>query len=182
MSYLDDYVARITNDVGLTSTDYYKNMQQDIVDNLFEDSPTLVVNGKLNGESLSFRVSSFFNRKTLTINPDSYQKVIFKDINQVINIGDILEFNNYAWICTETNTTPLSSSCLVSRTNNILKFYSLTPPSSPNTITNDPYSIPCIVGKSSINLDINKFLSIPADEYIVTLPNNADSRKINENN
>jgi len=166
MSYLDDYIARI-NDIGATSSDYYKNMQQDIVNNGFEDSPTLVT-GKLNGVDLSFRVSSFFNRKTLTMNPDSYQKVIFKDIQQIINIGDILEFNNLVWICTETTTSTLACSCLVTQSNNVLKFYS-------NSVLS---TVPCFVGKGNISLSIDKFISLASDEYIISCPNTADSLKI----
>ena len=166
MSYLDDYIARI-NDIGATSSDYYKNMQQDIVNNGFEDSPTLV-DGKLNGFNLRFRVSAFFNRKTLTMNPDSYQKVIFKDIQQVIKIGDILEFNNLIWICTETTTSTVACSCLVTRSNNTLKFYS-------NSVLS---TIPCFVGKGNISLSIDKFISLASDEYIISCPNTVDSLKI----
>jgi len=180
MSYLDDYVSRI-NDIGLTPSDYYKNMQQDIVDNGFEDSPTIVLDGKLNGVRLSFRVSSFFNRKTLTVNPDSYQKVIFKDIHQSINIGDILEFNNFVWICYETSTTELACSCLASRTNNSLLFYPPTSLTNPNENTL-LCEIPAIIGKGSINLSVDKFISLASDEYMITCPNNIDSSKIDETN
>jgi len=169
MSYLDDYIARI-NDIGATSSDYYKNMQQDIVNNGFEDSPTLVT-GKLNGVNLRFRVSAFFNRKTLTMNPDSYQKVIFKDIQQAINIGDILEFNDLVWICTETTTSTLACSCLVTRSNNVLKFYS-------NSVLS---TVPCFVGKGNISLSIDKFISLASDEYIISCPNTADSSNIDLN-
>ena len=62
--------------------------------------------------------------------------------------------------------------------NNTLKFYSSIPPSSPNPITNEPYQIPCIVGKGNINLSVDKFISLASDEYIVSCPNTVDSLKI----
>jgi len=151
----------------------YKDDSQALADDEFDNASTLV-NGKLNGVNLTYRVSSFFNRKTLTMNPDSYQKVIFKDANQVIKIGDIFEFGNYVWICTETNTTPTSCSCLVSRTNNSLLFY---PPTNPNenTLLCD---IPCIIGKGNINLSVDKFISLASDEYIITIPSSTDGLSI----
>jgi len=177
MSYLDDYVARISN-IGLTSSDYYKNIQQDIVNNGFEDAPTLV-DGLLNGISLSFRVCSYFNSKSLSINPDMYQKVIFKDILQVVDIGDIFEFNNSKWICTGTDTSPLSNSCYIQKSTSTLKFYPST--SNQSSDLSGLIEIPAIIGKGNIGLDTNKFMSLPADENIVQCANTVDSLKITEN-
>lgn len=166
--YISDYISRI-KETGNTSVDYFINVQQAKLNDEFINSPTIVT-GKLNGVSLTFRVCSYFNRKTLTINPDSYQKVIFQDIKQIIKIGDAFEFNGYNWLCSETNTTPLSSSCLVERCNYIIKYYN-----SKSLLINTP----CIT-KSQASLGINetKVMIMGNSKLSVKLPNNKNTIEI----
>jgi len=104
-------------------------------------------------------------------------------ISDIVNTGDVITWNNIDWITIskDNKTIDNCNKVYIQKSNNNLLFYSLTPPQSPSPITNDPYQIPCIVGKGNISLDTNKFLSIPADENLVVCPNNIDSSKIDEN-
>ena len=88
--------------------------------------------------------------------------------------GSIVEWGEDKWIITtDIDDLKAYKSASMVKSNNTLKFYS----SSSQTL----YQIPCIIGKSSISLETNKFLSIPADENLVVCPNNIDSSKIDEN-
>jgi len=88
--------------------------------------------------------------------------------------GSIVEWGEDKWIITtDIDDLKAYKSASMVKSNNTLKFYS----SSSSTL----YQIPCIIGKSSISLETNKFLSIPADENLVVCPNNIDSSKIDEN-
>jgi len=108
------------------------------------------------------------------VSPLSEDKEMVKIVSRLecnMNTGSIVLHEGKTFIVvSKINDNSAYKYANMHQSNNTLLFYSLTTPQSPSPITNDPYSIPCIVGKSSINLDINKFLSIPADEYICTLP------------
>jgi len=110
------------------------------------------------------------------LNEGKYDKKIHMPIETVVNTGSIIEWENDKWIIVSNidNLQAYKTASMV-KSNNTLKFYS-------NNI-NDAilYSTPCIIGKGNISLDENKFLSIPADEYVIVIPSNTDTLKINLN-
>jgi len=154
-----------------TPADFYKEGFDEWVNREFENATT-VKTVKHNGTDVVVRVVGKFNTETLSRQNDNYQKIIFKNRDYVVSIGDEFEFNNSKWICTDVTYTPLTKSCTVTKCNNTLELYK-------NHIL---YKIPCIVeDKSKIDNAITKYLLILDDEIIVRVPNNATTQLININ-
>jgi len=107
------------------------------------------------------------------LNEGKYDKKIHMPIETVVNTGSIVEGEGSKWIVVSNidNLQAYKTASMI-KSNNTLKFY------DENLIL---YDVPCIVGKGNINLEENKFLSIPADEYVVAIPNTVDTLKIDEN-
>ncbi|MCK9576063.1 MAG: hypothetical protein M0R51_09065 [Clostridia bacterium] len=107
------------------------------------------------------------------LNDGKYDKKIHMPIESIVNTGSIVEWESNYWIIV-SNIDDIGAykSASMIKCNNTLNFY------DENSIL---YEIPCIVGKGNVGLDENKFLSIPADENIVTCPNTTNSLKIDEN-
>ncbi len=163
--------------VSSTPSEYWKDSFQALVDEQFENSPTIKTVTH-NGTAITVRVVGKFNGETLTRNNDDYQKIIFSDYDYVVSIGDLFVFDSLTYLCTGITSNTVSKSCSVQLCNNTLSFYSPTSLTDSTPILNQ---IHCIIGKASISQDENKFISLPADENIVTLANTADSLKITEN-
>ena len=167
------YETRMTID-GNTERDNQINTIKNSVLNNFANSPSYFLTLR-NGIEQGFNI---VEENEIIKNPNK-KRVICKP-DETIIVGDIIEFDNSNWICTENDTT--SEICdigIISMCNNTLLFYPSQ--SNENQISNDLIEIPCIVGKGNINLDTNKFLSIPADENLIICPNNSNSSYINEN-
>ena len=167
------YETRMTID-GNTERDNQINTIKNSVLNNFANSPSYFLTLR-NGIEQGFNI---VEENEIIKNPNK-KRVICKP-DETIIVGDIIEFDNSNWICTENDTT--SEICdigIISKSNNTLLFYPSQ--SNENPISNDLIEIPCIVGKGNINLDTNKFLSIPADENLIICPNNSNSSYINEN-
>ena len=137
--------------VSSTPSEYWKDSFQALVDSKFEDSPTIktVLH---NGTSIVVRVVGKFNKETLSRKNDDYQKIIFKDYDYVVSVGDLFVFDNSTWLCTDVGSTVVSKSCTVQKCNNVLEFYS--------TADSNLYSIPIIItNKIIIDDEENKYLT-----------------------
>jgi hypothetical protein len=137
--------------VSSTPSDYWKDSFQALVDSEFENSPTIktVLH---NGTSIVVRVVGKFNKETLSRKNDDYQKIIFKDYDYVVSVGDLFVFDNSTWLCTDVGSTVVSKSCTVQKCNNVLEFYS--------TVDSSLYSIPIIItNKIIIDDEENKYLT-----------------------
>ena len=133
------------------------------------------------------------NKKTITVNEVSYvvtiqdgsaldndieDKIILSKISDEFNIGDIISWDNKTWLIywKEIKTIKNCNRIKMQECNNILKYYK-------DYIL---YESPCIMSNSSIskgNIKANesKFITLAADEYIVTCSNNVDNSHIDEN-
>jgi len=107
------------------------------------------------------------------LNEGKYDKKIHMPIETVVDTGSIVEWEGNKWIIISNidNLQAYKTASMI-KSNNTLKFY------DKNSIL---YEIPCIVGKGNLSLEENKFLSIPADEYVVAIPNTVDTLNIDEN-
>ena len=113
------------------------------------------------------------------ISKSENKKRILGKPNETFGIGEIVVWDSANWIITGIDSNKqIQYKGSIEKSNNTLKFYSSIPPSSPNPITNEPYQIPCFIGKGNINLSVDKFISLASDEYIVSCPNTVDSLKI----
>lgn len=155
---------------GSTERDIQINSMKSSVLNDFANSPSYFVVLK-NGVEQGFNV---LEESIITKNPNKKRLICKPD--ETIIVGDIINFNSSKWICTDNDiTSEIYDIGIITRCNNTLKFY----PSSTNSNENSLLiEVPCIVGKGSLNLDENKFMSIPADENVVRCANTVDSLKI----
>lgn len=169
------YESRMTID-GLTEKEVQVNSMKNSVLNNFDNSPSfeqVLINGieqdvNIVEESV---LSTNSNKKKIICKPD-----------ETISVGDIVVFNNDEWICTESDTTSeIYDVGIISVCTNTLKFYPSSTNPNENQILSGLIEIPCIVSKGSLGLDVNKFMSLPADEYIVTCAENDKSSYITEN-
>jgi len=148
-----------------TPSDIYKDEFQELVNAEYENTTTLktVLH---NGNSITVRVVGKFNTETLSRQNENYQKIIFKTPDYVVNVGDIFEFDNAKWICTDISSTVVSKSCTVTKANNELKVYK-------NSIL---YKVPCIVEDVtrlySMGTDENKYIIQPSTDIIIRVPHN----------
>ena len=167
------YETRMTID-GYTERDVQINTIKNSVLNNFANSPSYFLTLR-NGVEQGFNI---VEENEIIKNPNKKRVICRPD--ETIIVGDIIEFDNSNWICTENDTTSeIYDIGIISRCNNTLLFYPSQ--SNENQISNELIEIPCIVGKGNINLENNKYLSIPSDENLVTCPNNIDSSYIDEN-
>lgn len=148
-----------------TPSDIYKDEFQELINAEYENTTTLktVLH---NGNSISVRVIGKFNAETLSRQNENYQKIIFKIPDYVVNIGDIFEFDNAKWICTDISSTAVSKSCTITKANNEIKVYK-------NSIL---YKVPCIVEDItrlySMGIDETKYIIQPSTNIVVRVPNN----------
>lgn len=158
--------------VSSTPSEYWQESMQALIDDQFENAPN-VLTIKWNGTDSVVRVTSKVLETNLSRDKDKYRQVIFKDVDIIPTVGDIGIFQGYTWICTQTDNLSIGQkSCTVEQCNNVLKFY------DQNSIL---YEIPCIVGKGSLGLETNKFMSLASDENIVQCSNTVNSLKIDLN-
>jgi hypothetical protein len=148
-----------------TPSDIYKDEFQELVNAEYENTTTLktVLH---NGNSITVRVVGKFNAETLSRQNGNYQKIIFRTPDYVVHVGDIFEFDNAKWICTDISSTVVSKSCTVTKANNEIKVYK-------NSIL---YKVPCIVEDAirlySMGIDENKYIIQPSTDIIIRVPNN----------
>lgn len=148
-----------------TPSDIYKDEFQELVNAEYENTTTLktVLH---NGNSITVRVVDKFNAETLSRQNENYQKIIFRTPDYVVSVGDIFEFDNAKWICTDISSTVVSKSCTVTKANNEIKVYK-------NSIL---YKVPCIVEDVtrlySMGTDENKYIIQPSTDIIIRVPNN----------
>jgi len=113
------------------------------------------------------------------LNRDKVDNIIHMPIEAVANTGSIVEWENDKWIIVSNiNDLQAYKTASMIKSNNTLKFYS----NNINDSTlNTLYQIPCVVGKGNIGLDVNKFMSLASDEYLIVCPSSVDSLKIDLN-
>jgi hypothetical protein len=157
-----------------TPSDIYKDEFQELVNAEYENTTTLktVLH---NGNSITVRVVGKFNTETLSRQNENYQKIIFRTPDYVVSVGDIFEFDNAKWICTDISSTVVSKSCTVTKANNEIKVYK-------NSIL---YKVPCIVEDAirlySMGIDTNKYIVEPNTNVVVRVANNAITSLIARN-
>lgn len=162
--------------ISSTPTDYFLELQQDINDNTFEmsvDYNTVKVKNRSTGvyTDLGVRVLSVYNDNS-SIN-DDFKKIVFKEINYNIKLGDIFEFDNFRWMVISTNAKKTAQSyCSVQRCNTQLRFTASTPITS-NIISIDGIATNIIGGN-----DESPIIVLPVGSIEVRIPNDDNAKKI----
>ena len=164
MTWWNDYQARR----GLDRKTLYVNNMKNTISTEFKNSTSYNL-VKINNVDRDVRI---VEESSIIKNPNKKRLLCYPD--ETISVGNIVLWNSENWICTETDTTSeVSDVGLISRCNNVLKFYDKN--------QNILYNIPCIIQNSNIKLDNDKFMFLPADEHILICSNNADSSNIDLN-
>jgi len=154
-----------------TPSDIYKDEFQELVNAEYENTTTLKTILH-NGNSIIVRVVGKFNTETLSRQNENYQKIIFKTPDYVVSVGDIFEFDNAKWICTDISSTVVSKSCTVTKANNELEVYK-------NSIL---YKLPYVIENGSnlsgLSVSENRYLVVPDGVLYIKVPNNSISQLI----
>lgn len=166
MTWWTDYQARR----GGSRKDLYNDNIKNVISTNFKSSTSynLVTINSINRDVRIVEENSVLknpNKKRLLCKPD-----------ETINTGDLVEFNNSKWLCTEEdNNSPIYGIGLISKCNSVLNIDKV------NIVT----QIPCIV-ETGINLyklgtDDTKFISEPLTTIIARVQNNNITSQIKRN-
>lgn len=153
---------------------------QELINQQFENASNIYTIKKLNNstglyEDIIVRLDTPFELKQLSSRADDFRKVIFKDNSITTLIGDLYQFNNSYWICTDAGIieTP-TNSCIIQRCTNTLNLYQNG---------NLPQSVPCIISKTiSLKNNENQYITTIDNEFYLTVSNNSITQQINVNN
>ena len=163
MTWWTDYQARRGQDRKTLFTDNMKNL----VSTEFENSTSYEL-VKISGIDRKTRI---VEESSIIKNPNRKRLLCFPD--EIISIGEIVEFDNSNWICVNGDTTSkISDVGIIERCNNTLQFYDST---------SILHSIPCIISKGSISLDEQKIISTLDSEIAVQISNTSITRQIGMN-
>lgn len=102
-------------------------------------------------------------KDTEKVSLDGVKRIVFKDLNFVSGVGDLVKFDNEEWLVTSTNNIDIIKSCVVTQVNNHISFYK----------TQIPLTIPCIIqtnGANYLGMDDNKFIASPSGKYACICP------------
>lgn len=163
---------------------YYKNSLQERLDDgsfeLASNYKSITVLDRCNflTSTVGVRLVKVSTPNRDTALRDDYFKVLFKDFNTTIDLGDLFEFDNYRWLVTDISSkgTP-TLSCMIRRCNAKLKFVRTNNDVLPSP-TNTIISLDCVVDKKIYSVKEDRYYAIPNDELRVKVPNCGDSRKI----
>jgi len=102
MSYFNNYLLR-TSVEGTTTQQQDEYWLQQKVNEVFPYSPDIYT-VTYKGTPVTVRL---FNEKAaggLTHIKDDFRRVLFQNIQQVVNLGDYITFGGFDWLCTDTNS------------------------------------------------------------------------------
>lgn len=195
MSYLDDYNLAFHN-TALPSTplfnaqsstpvniltNYFKSNLQAIVNSRFEDCSNYYVVSHKNTitgiwTDVGVRLDKPYDMKNMFAIKDDYFKVTFKNFDYGVSLGDMFEFGNHMWMVIDTgNINTTTTSVFIQRCNTVLKFTetSATPLHTHSIVV---YGISSRYIMNSLNS--TQFITLPDNQVEVSMPNDANSRKI----
>ena len=109
-------------------TDYHEEMQEFVDDMFYDSSDWYTIQEETSFASgvyseLDVRVNHVVNTSTGLNQGDDWKKLIFKDIDKVVRIGAMFQFDNNYWVTVNTgNKSNLTSTCTLRRCNNTLRW------------------------------------------------------------
>jgi len=124
--------------------DYYDETQAFIDDMFYDSSDWYTIQEETffaSGEyvDLDVRINRVINPSTGANRGNDWKLLLFKDISKSIPLGSYFIFEDNYWIAVNTeDTVDLTSTCIVRRCNNTLRWYDVE--------TGAKYSYPCVLG------------------------------------
>lgn len=164
------YDARI-DFYGSNRKERFINTTQDYINNLFNDSLSTYEIYLNNSEETDLAV--IISKDTADITLES--KTIILQLDKQIKIGDLVNWNSEYWICVKITSNSVYTSGIIYKCNNELNWID-----NFGVIQNTP----CFLSdKSLYSIGIKDDLGIvvPDGKFIVIIPNNTDTIKINRN-
>jgi hypothetical protein len=177
MAY-ESYTAYL-NSIPSTSSEYYKNVQQEFMDDQFSNSINYRIIQKLDRisstpTSIGVRIVKPFEIGTKDrIYSDDYCQIQFPKLNDTVSNGDIFVFDNYNWMVVESKA--ISSTfkhCLVRRCNVQLYFTASTP------LTSNILNIYGIAEVKTSDVTDEQYKVLPKAQMTVQIPYNNTSKLI----
>ena len=160
--------------------DYYKEIQQEFMDQQFENSinyrtiQKLDRNNYASTPTIGVRIMKPFEIATKDkVYADDYCQISFSKLTDTGNNGDMFVFDNYRWMATETKA--ISSTfkhCLARRCNTELKFTASTPLSS------NVLSLYGIAEIRSSDVTDEQYKIVPNAQLTVLIPYNNNAKLI----
>jgi len=179
-SFYDSYRA-----IQLSPSEKIRDDLQQVVNKGFENASDYFVikkKNRTNGkwENIGVRLTFPYKIKEQSTIKDDYRTILFKDPNITLNMGDLYSFNNYYYLCVDVGKQESpTASCLVQRCNVELKWTTSSTPVMPST----PLPIITVYGVATqkiVDPSEDKFILLPNNTLMVTIPNEADGRLIKD--
>lgn len=123
-----DAILSVTN----TSTNYFKELQQEILNQEFENASdvyTIQEEDLVTGEfkDVKVRLNKGITSGNLQLNTytkEDFKKILFQDLNHPLQLGQKFKFFNYTWMIVDLNSVAsINSVCMVRKCNCKVKFY-----------------------------------------------------------
>lgn len=171
------------NQISTNSRGYYDDSLQNIVDDRFEYSSdyreiSLLDRATLVATSIGVRLTKPNSINGSADLKDDFFKVVFKNFNTQIVLGDLFEFDNYRWLVVDVSSIDENiQSCMIQRCNIVLKFVDTNNDVLP-TISDTVISINAIAEKKIYDEERDKYYNLPLEEIQVRIPNSVNGRKI----
>jgi len=152
-------------------SDIFKDEFQEFINAEYDNTTTIktVLHNKI---PIEVRIVGKFNNETISKRNEEYQKLIFKTPDYQVKIGDIFEFDNNVWICTDVTHTTVSKSCTVTRS-----YHSITV-NKKGISLEVPIIVEDAVRLYSLGQNRTNLLDLVSDEIIVYCPAIIDSTPI----
>jgi hypothetical protein len=135
---------------------------------------TIKIKNRLTGifTDVDVRIENYGGENSFYGN-DEYKRIVFRDMDYIVSLGDILEFEGYRWIVIQPKSINTSTtSCGVQRCNAVLKFTESTP------LTESIIELDCILLSKMSGTVNNMVYDIPSGNLQATIPLDINSLKI----
>lgn len=175
------------NQLSTNASEYYKESLQNIIDDRFEYASdyreiSILKRNTLVKSTIGVRLTKPNSMNGSADLKDDFFKVIFKNFDTSIVLGDLFEFDNYRWLVVDLSSVDADTqSCMIQRCNAKLKFIESNNDVLP-TIGDTIISIDCIAEKKIYDIERDKYYNLPLEDIQIKVPNNINSRKIKFDN
>ncbi|GAH16201.1 unnamed protein product, partial [marine sediment metagenome] len=180
----DAYIAYLSTDkLHNDPAGYYQDTLQSIIDEQFESSNSFKYIDLLDRDTgvatqIGVRLESIKKMNVESSIKDDYFKILFRNFETSVVLGDLVEFDNFRWMIIDISSIESTTqSCIIQRCNANLNFIYSNNEVLP-TITDTKIILNCIAEKKMYDIESDRFYTIPNNEVKVKVPNNSNSRKI----
>ncbi len=152
-------------------SEHYEEYYKEFMKANFHDSTSIkAIKHNSNEEYIDARVVSVYTKEAPARRMDSFKKIIFDGLDYDINIGDMFEFDDRNWLCTDVKSDVVNKSCSVLRCNNYIKVF----------VNDEIHQIPVVIEDQVRFYDLRSqdtnHISIPDSKIIMLVSANDITR------